>query len=110
MCCKKFEFLDVSDLRDGEILLRLERTGEAQPEKHWVPGYYFDICLPDGTKIGYCDLRVGYTDKTCIGGNIGYGIDEPYRGNHFAAKACGLLFRLAKKHQMEYQDQISLNY
>ena len=73
-------FCDVSDLKTEEIFLRLVKTGEAKPEKQWVPAYYFDICLTDGTKIGYCDLRVGHNEKTYIGGNIGYGIDEPYRG------------------------------
>ena len=95
-------FYDTSDLKTEEIFLRLTRTCEAQPEKRWVPTYYFDICAPDGTKIGYCDLRIGHNDKTYIGGNIGYGISEPYRGHHYAAKACALLFRLAKKHGMEY--------
>ena len=95
-------FYETSDLKTEEIYLRLKRTCSAVPEKQYVPAYYFDICLPDGTKIGYCDLRIGYTDKTYIGGNIGYGIDEPYRGHRYAAKACALLFRQAKKHGMEY--------
>ena len=30
--------------------------------------------------------------------STGYGIDEPYRGHHYAAKACKLLFQQAKKH------------
>ena len=95
-------FYDTSDLRTEEIFLRLDKTCDAQPEKQWVPAYYFDICLPDGTKIGYCDLRLGYNEKLYIGGNIGYGIDEPYRGHHYAAKACALLFDLARKHGMKY--------
>ena len=95
-------FYDTQDLRDKEIFLRLNRTCEAQPEKKWLPAYYFDICLLNGEKIGYCDLRIGHNEKTYIGGNIGYGIDEAYRGNRYAAKACKLLFRQAKKHGMEY--------
>ncbi len=95
-------FYDTGDLRDGEIFLRLKETMEAQPEKRWVPGYKFDICLLDGTAIGYCDLRIGHNEKTYIGGNIGYGIDEPWRGHHYAAKACRLLFRLARKHGMTH--------
>lgn len=95
-------FYDTSDLRDGEIMLRLNRTCQAQPEKHWLPAYYFDICLLDGTAIGYCDLRIGHNDKTYVGGNIGYSIHEGYRGHRYAAKACQLLFRLARKHGMEY--------
>lgn len=96
------EFYPTDDLRTSEILLRLDRTCEAQPEKNWVPAYYFSICLSDGTKIGQCDLRIGHNDRLYIGGNIGYGIDEAYRGHRYAAKACGLLLRQARKHGMEY--------
>lgn len=95
-------FFDTSDLFDGEIRLRLVRTCEAQTDKRWLPAYYFDICLMDGTPVGHSDLRVGHNDKTAIGGNIGYGIDEAYRGHHYAAKACALLFRLAKQHHMTH--------
>ena len=95
-------FYDTEDLRDGEIMLQLERTAEGNPEKNWVPAYYFGICLPDGTRIGQCDLRIGHNDRLYIGGNIGYGIDEAYRGHRYAAKACRLLFRQARKHGMDY--------
>lgn len=95
-------FFDVADLKTDEIYLKLTRTCEEQPEKRWLPAYYFDICLLDGTPIGKCDLRIGHNEKTYIGGNIGYEIDESYRGHHYAAKACGLLFQLAKKHGLEY--------
>ncbi len=95
-------FCSTDDLRDGTILLRLDHTCEAQPEKRWLPAYRFDICLADGTKIGTCDLRIGHNDKTYIGGNIGYAIDEPFRGRRYAACACALLFRLARRHGMDY--------
>ena len=96
------EFYPTDDLRDGEILLRLDRTCEGMPEKNWVPAYYFDICLPDGTATGRCDLRIGHNDRLYIGGNIGYAVDEPRRGHHYAAKACKLLFRQARKHGLDY--------
>ena len=95
-------FYPVDDLRDETICLRLDHTCDAQPEKHWLPAYYFHICLPDGTKAGQCDLRIGHNEKTAVGGNIGYAIDEAYRGHHYAARACVLLFRQAKKHRMAY--------
>ena len=96
------EFFPTDDLRSSEILLRLDRTCDAQPEKDWVPAYYFSICLPDGTRIGQCDLRIGHNERLYIGGNIGYGIDVPYRGHHYAAKACELLLKLARKHSLDY--------
>ena len=95
-------FYPVENLKDDVICLQLDHTCDAQPEKRWLPAYYFNICLLDGTKIGYCDLRLGHNEKTYIGGNIGYGIDEAYRGHHYAARACALLFRQAQKHQMEF--------
>lgn len=95
-------FYGTEDLKDEEICLKLERTCEAQPEKRWVPAYYFDICLLSGEKIGECNFRVGHNDKTYLGGNIGYGIDEPFRGHRYAAKACALLFRQARKHGMDH--------
>ena len=99
---EKAVFYDTGDLRDEEIMLRLEKTCDADPVKQWVPAYSFDICLADGTKIGYCDLRIGHNDRLYIGGNIGYGIEEDRRGHHYAAKACKLLFRLARKHGLGY--------
>ena len=67
-------FFGVEDLKTDEIFLKLTKTCEEQPEKRWLPAYYLDICLVDGTTIGKCDLRIGHNDKTYIGGNIGYGI------------------------------------
>ena len=52
--------------------------------------------------MGVCDLRLGHNDLLYFGGNIGYRVEEPYRGHHYAAKACRLLFGLAKQHEMEY--------
>ena len=52
--------------------------------------------------MGACDLRIGYTDGLYYGGHIGYSINKEYRGHHYAARACKLLFSLAKKHDMRY--------
>ncbi len=95
-------FHDTTDLTDGVIKLVLDHTCEAQPEKQWVPAYYFNICLPDGTPVGACDLRIGYNSKLYIGGHIGYTVDAPHRGHHYAARACELLFRQARKHGMDH--------
>lgn len=97
-----FQFLDTIDLTSDEIILRLTKTTPAQPERAWLPVCFFDICLPDGTAIGRCDLRVGHNHKTYIGGNIGYSVDASYRGHRYAAKACALLFNLARRHGMDH--------
>ncbi|MFA5596620.1 MAG: GNAT family N-acetyltransferase [Pusillimonas sp.] len=95
-------FYETEDLRNSEIFLKLRETCDEQPEKRWKPAYYFDICLLDGTVIGKCDLRIGHNDKTYVGGNIGYSVQEQYRGNRYALKACELLFKQAKKHNMDH--------
>lgn len=80
----------------------LERTAEGDAARGWVPAYHFAICNPAGERMGVCDLRLGHNDLLYYGGNIGYRIEEPYRGHHYAAKACRLLFALAKRHDLGY--------
>ena len=95
-------FLDTSDLKSEEIFLRLRQTAEGDLAKGWVPAYHFAICLPDGTEVGLCDLRLGHNQKLYYGGNIGYRVHPKYRGHRYAAKACRLLFNLARRHGLGY--------
>lgn len=95
-------FFDTNDLINEEIKLILTKTTPEQKEKNWLPAYYFDICLLDGTLVGKCDLRIGHNEKTYIGGNVGYEVFEKFRGNKYATKACNLLFKQARKHKMNY--------
>ena len=96
-----FAFFKTYDLKTDELELRLERTSDGDPERGWVPSYKFDICTPRGTKMGFCDLRVGYNEGIYYAGNIGYSVYPEFRGHHYAAKACFLLFKLARKHGMK---------
>ena len=95
-------FFDTAFLVNDEIELRLTGTAEGNPEKGWVPAYHFSICDRQGNEMGNCDLRIGYNENTYYGGNIGYEIKEAYRGNHYAGKACIMLFELAKRHGMDH--------
>jgi predicted acetyltransferase len=96
-------FLDTNDLKSDEIYLKLYKTSEADAEKGWAPAYFFKICLvSDDTEVGGITLRVGNTEKLYFNGNIGYVVDESYRGNYYAGKACLLIKTLARKHGMEY--------
>lgn len=91
------------ELKNEEVCLILDHKAEAMPEKGWVPAYHFHICSPDGKKkVGKCDLRIGYNENLYYGGHIGYSVKPRYRGNHMAAKACRLLFAMAKEQNMEY--------
>ena len=96
------KFLDTDFMKTDEFQLILEMTVKANPEKDWLPAYHFAICNPEGVKMGACDLRIGHNESVYYGGNIGYRVDEPCRGHHYAGKACRLLFELARRHGMEY--------
>lgn len=97
------QFFDTDFLKNNEIYLSLSQALEAIPEQNMVPSYKFDIMrTADNIKVGNCCLRVGHNQKLYYGGNIGYEVDEPYRGNHYAAKSCELLFALARKHDLGY--------
>lgn len=95
-------FLNTDFLKNEEICLTLEKTVDGDAERNWVPAYHFFICAPDGTRMGVCDLRIGYNENLYYGGHIGYRVFAEYRGNHYAGKACLLLFQLARMHDMEY--------
>ena len=95
-------FLDTSDLKTAEISLRLDHTFPGDSVRNWVPAYYFDILDFFGQKVGICDLRIGHNEGLYYGGNIGYAVDEPFRGHRYAEKACRLLFKLARRHGMDY--------
>ena len=95
-------FINTDFLKNDEIQLLLGKAVEGDDEKGWVPAYHFAICDLKGNKMGVCDLRIGHNEKLYYGGNIGYRIEEEYRGHHYAGKACLLLFELARRHDLEY--------
>ena len=89
-------------LYDREIDLIIEEKAEAYEPKGYLPAYKYEIRLHNGNdKIGRIDLRVGHNTNTYYGGNIGYEIEEIYRGHHYAAKACRLIKQVAEAHKMD---------
>ena len=93
-------FIDVPGLSDGVIYLVCTEKTPYNPETKWLPAYNFIICKA-GEKIGNINLRIGYSAGLYYGGHIGYGIDEKYRANGYAARACRLLRPLFKAHGMK---------
>ncbi len=95
-----FQFLDVGDLRDDDIILQLMETRPADPAKGWVPYYVFHIVsVATGRRAGEIHLRIGDTGHLRLyGGHIGYGVRPEYRGHHFAGRALLLLIPLARRH------------
>lgn len=94
-------FMDVPALSDGEIRLICVNKDPAEPEKERVPMYTFAVTR-GGEAIGEINLRVGYhIPRLYHGGQIGYGIDEAYRGRGYAGRACRLLIPVMRYHGME---------
>ena len=94
------DLLDVPPLVDGELELRLVERTPADPLRGRVPAYRFDLCVR-GDNVGGISLRVGsgkYLER--YAGHIGYGVELPYRGRRYAARACLLLFEVARSHGM----------
>lgn len=69
----------------------------AVPEKKFVDCCNYDIVLHglDET-IGTCSAKLGFNDVLFFIGNVGYEIDENYRGNGYAGEAVELLKQLFK--------------
>lgn len=85
-------------LKNDEIYLNLIRYIEANPAVSHVPCYDYSICNSVTDEVmGFIDLRVGYNENTYYGGNIGYNVHEQFRGNHYAGKACLLVFEQARE-------------
>lgn len=98
MIKRKFKFLQPGPLVDGELQVVLVKTVPADPVKKYVPDYQFELRVR-GRRAGAIRLRIGRT-RPLSGwcGHIGYEVDEKYRGKHFAARACRLIFPIAYAH------------
>jgi len=98
-------FIEVPELTDGVIRLVCTAKKPAIPAKRYVPAYEFAVCH-GGEKAGEINLRIGYAgfgpDSSSLyyGGQIGYGINENYRGLGYAGRACRLLLPVARAHRM----------
>ena len=87
---------------DNEVYLSLYELIESADDNPIT--YRFNIKLIlNNNIVGQCSFRVGDIDNRHIkyGGNIGYNVDEKFRGNKFSLKACKLLLYLAKLHGMK---------
>jgi len=94
--------IELDGMQDDTIKLTLyNMLPHGHKDMGDMPILFFQIRLLDGTWIGQCDLRVGDSPQTEIMGHIGYGIDTPYQGHHYAVRACRLLMDYAKRAHMQ---------
>jgi len=94
------DLLDVRPLVDGELELRLVERTLGDPQHQRVPAYRFDMIV-GGVNAGSISLRVGssaFIEQ--YAGHIGYGVEYEFRGHRYAARACRLLFPLARQHEL----------
>lgn len=97
-----FTWMDPDELVDEDLTLVLARRSPAARVRGRVPAYEFHMRqVGRPQRIGSIDLRVGDTYRLRMyGGHIGYGVNPTYRGHHYAARSCRLLFPLARRHGM----------
>ena len=97
---QEFAFLEPGTLVDGELELVLLMRYPADPGSEYAPMYRFEMRSASyGEAMGRIDLRVGHTSHLeRYAGHIGYRVEPAYRGHHYAARSCRLLFPLARRH------------
>ena len=100
---KMVELKEYDVLSDGEIDVILQKKSNGDALKGFSPEYKFHILLHGSDiVIGHIHFRLGDTEKILkYIGHVGFGIDEQYRGNKYAAKACRIIKNIAKEHAME---------
>jgi tagatose 1,6-diphosphate aldolase len=96
------EFIDPGVLVDGDLELRLVEMIPADHKRGFDPTYRFAMVgVTSGVVMGGINLRVGHTEHlTVYRGHIGFGVDEPFRGNRLAIRSCRLLAGLARHHSL----------
>ena len=93
----KKEFFHV----EGSLVsLRLLETVEGNENE--LPFYWWSI-VENATdaNVGKISLRLGHNYHSYWNGNVGYEVDEPCRGHHYAAIALELVLPIAKAHGMD---------
>jgi len=81
---------------DGEITIKERYRLKPSSYTVNVPLIVFDIINNKKIVIGKIEYRDGFNDDIYLLGNVGYHINERYRGNNSAYKACKLLFEIIK--------------
>lgn len=86
----------------GETLtLKLIETCDGDDQV--IPFYYYAIYLNSiSSTIGKISIRIGHNEHAYINGNIGYEIDEPFRGNGYARMAVMMTYPIARYHGMTH--------
>lgn len=96
-----FAFSDSFDELES-ARLRLKVITKEPGNEREIPFYWYEIRRkPDMTPIGKISIRIGHNYHSYYNGNIGYEIDEAYRGHGYAGEAAELVLKVAGYHGMD---------
>jgi predicted acetyltransferase len=88
-------------IKGGTLTLKLIETCVGDDKV--IPFYYYEIFLNSiSSTIGKISIRIGHNEHSYINGNVGYEIDEPFRGNGFAIIAVMMTYSVARFHGMTH--------
>ncbi len=100
-----FPFRSFPVLTDGEIDLVVAKTCPPTPENGMIPSYACKLTThTDKVTVGDLTLRIAPGEQLPEDGNLSVFIKMDNRGNGYAAKACGLVKKIAEAHRMERLD------
>lgn len=68
-----------------------------------IPFYYYEVYLNSkSSAIGKISIRIGHNEHSYFNGNVGYEIDEAFRGNGYAKTAVMMTYSVARFHGMTH--------
>jgi tagatose 1,6-diphosphate aldolase len=87
-----------NNLAFDQVSLCFVRMLPGDRTKGLVPAYYFRILAADGAVAGHINFRIGDTPHVRIcAGHIGFEVNPPFRGRHFALHACRAIAPLVRQ-------------
>lgn len=82
--------------------LKLRVIAREQGNEKEIPYYWYEILRkPDLIPVGKISIRIGHNYHSYYNGNIGYEIDEAYRGQRYAGEAAKAVLEVARYHGMQ---------
>lgn len=89
-------------IRGKELTLRLMETVKSEYAFDLLPFYYYEILDKKNNSVGKISLRIGYNEYTIYNGNVGYEVNQEYRGHNYSLKALKMLKPLMKYHKIDF--------
>jgi tagatose 1,6-diphosphate aldolase len=88
-------------MRDDDLSLRLVACQSAMESIWQVPAYIFHMFhCGSGLRMGHINFRALDSDWIVrYMGHIGYGVEQPHRGRHYAERSCRLLLPFIRLHR-----------